>query len=218
MALCIADALRKSARRFPDSLPVSLSQAAEAAAHRQGEFFVSATELCLALELYLKALIISSGKQTPRTHDLAELFETLSPADQAETDALYRRLCAKATPGETVGYVIRIQLKDDASTMPPDVSSTNVLPSSSEQTEGLLEVLRRTGSAFSTWRYMYESGRSGEAREFDYEHGLLQLACEALRRSAYPRFTSTLAASVKAYLDTGVLPASDESLGRFLTP
>lgn len=75
-AIDAADGFYRLSSQFTDALPEDLAAAANAA-QDLGALTASATNLILAVELYLKAVLIGAELPVPWTHDLVELFKSL---------------------------------------------------------------------------------------------------------------------------------------------
>lgn len=129
----------------------------------------SATNLALALEIYLKTLLSQLGKHIPKIHDLWKLYTALPQKIKKEIEDKYDKALHSLPKN-----------KPDSITIAKGPHNTpewerNKLP-------GIAELLKRSADVFLSWRYIfvYEPKENGyEPHQFEYR--LLVLACKAIK-------------------------------------
>ncbi len=131
--------------------------------------FASATNYGLAMELYLKTLIIMEGNNKPHGHNLDDLHNKLSPNIQKRLNKEYKSL-----DGETRKETLYIR----ASLEKSDPNNSNNDP---ERGTKLKQLFKNNNDIFIMYRYMFEQGRTKEWQYFYFEYGNFDLACEALK-------------------------------------
>jgi hypothetical protein len=135
-----------------------------------GQVVCCATNLCLGIELYLKAAIVRSGRIPPETHDLARLYSALPDIDQLRLSIVYEGLLNGADPGTFASITI-------ARGPAPEPAWTDYR----SVPKDLRSVLRRAGDSFVTWRYLFEHrAPPTEYESIEFEYLVLNLGCEAL--------------------------------------
>jgi hypothetical protein len=137
-----------------------------------GEVVGAATNLSFSLELYLKALLARLEIDYERTHNLARLYGALPGDERAHIEAVYDRLLSQVPPGSRGALTLA---KGPA--VPPDWGRYSRDP------HDLASVLRRSGDAFGSWRYIFEF-RPDQATGYQlhqFEYVCLDLACQAIR-------------------------------------
>lgn len=179
LAIVSADSFFTNAVTFIDEIAYSKTNAHEKAIQRIGDLIASATSLTLALELYLKAMLIAFRIEVPRTHNLDDIFKKVPVDVRQLIQSKYDRYLA-TSPWPVAE--LQLQTADKAVPWPSEDAS-----SLSEKTlSDLNSLFKRTGNDFSTWRYLYEAV-SGEVREIRYEFARLVAASKAIR-AAHMRF------------------------------
>lgn len=152
MACLVADGFFNAARRFFGKLPRGLNESVQAAFERRGELAAAATSLGLAIELYLKALAIRSGKRPVKTHDLTKLFGELPLELQNSIEVGYAKFSANTS-------------QDTISAIEMFVTTTPCLPTEAEEMalrrhvrdcKTVRSLLESEKDAFKNWRYVYE--------------------------------------------------------------
>jgi len=107
LALDSADSFRSLAGRFVSSIRMHLNYAWQDALADLGGLVASATNLTLAVEIYLKTLYILLGLQVPHTHNLLRLFSGLPREVQ---EALTHDYDAQECPSPEIACGITLQL------------------------------------------------------------------------------------------------------------
>lgn len=131
--------------------------------------FASATNYGLAMELYLKTLIIMEGNHKPHGHKLDNLYNKLSPNIQKQLNKEYKSL-----DGETRKETLYIRASLEKSN---PSNSNNEL----ERETKLKQLFKNNKDIFIIYRYMFEQGRTKEWQYFYFEYGNFDLACKALK-------------------------------------
>jgi len=91
LALDSADSFRSLAGRFVSSIRMHVNYAWQDALADLGGLVASATNLTLAVEIYLKTLYILLGLQVPHTHNLAAPILWTTEGGPGSTDPRLRR-------------------------------------------------------------------------------------------------------------------------------
>jgi len=173
LALDSADSFRSLAGRFVSSIRMHVNYAWQDALADLGGLVASATNLTLAVEIYLKTLYILLGLQVPHTHNLLRLFSGL-PSEVQE--ALTHDYDAQECPSPEIACGITLQL----STSP----LTSDDPHPEERPDhSLVAILGRNKDAFETWRYLYERADQ-RVSTFEYEFRWLDNAAAVFRARA----------------------------------
>jgi hypothetical protein len=143
------------------------------AAENMGELIASATNVALAIELYLKALLLRSGQAAPMTHELPSLFAKLPSSVQLKVEQVYERLQATAKKGAAAAFAVHVAGKNSPRPRFGQGAQT--------QDNTLKGVLQRAASAFVTWRYLFAHAPTESGAPLTYEFLRLSLAAQALR-------------------------------------
>src|SRR5665811_1042974 len=98
LAVAAADAFRELAKPFLRWIGRDMTTAHERAVRAPGMLVASATNLSLAVELYLKALSIAVGLTPMKSHDLVALYGGLPRWLQIRVAQEYA-LCEPLSPG-----------------------------------------------------------------------------------------------------------------------
>lgn len=173
-----ASRFRETALNLLDAAPPMTGGGGEVTEDELGVVVCAATNLALALELYLKAAHIKARTNfTKKTHSLDELFLALPVEVQTQIGAKFDELLA-AVPAEKVQF---IDLARGPAT-PPNWNPTVALET------GLLPMLKRSRDAFQSWRYVFELEVSPTPKHeiIRLEHTSLNVACEAVARYLQP--------------------------------
>ena len=155
-------------------IPSDLNEAAKFTYDNLGEIFAAATNLALAIELYLKSLAIATGSPVLRTHNLLKLFDAL-PQVLRESIELKFRL--RMDDLEKQGDSVALHLAITSIPVPPPIESVPVPDAESLNLRGVLDGEK---DAFKTWRYMHESGPDFPVH-FSLEYGRLGVIANALQ-------------------------------------
>jgi hypothetical protein len=181
LAVQSADAFRMLAESFLDVVDSDRDPETGLQSSIPGSAGASATNMALALELYLKTALLALGTKVPRTHNLLQLFNLLPDDLRGEIAARYD---AHPSPAGTARSML-IELSDEH--LPDEPASA---PSEQQQDVSLSAILERSQDAFTIWRYLYQSG--GKPGVFEYEHYALGLVCEILGDVMRPVLRSDL--------------------------
>lgn len=157
-----------------------------------GDAQASAANRILALELYLKALLVGAGVQFPAEHDLVLLFGALPEDIQSEVETGYNeRRVAADDPNAFVQIVLRFQL-----THTPE-QTVGDLPEPKDIDRSLAGLLERNRKGFVDARYLFDQASFDAASLFVYEHLRIAILCGVLcnlletelqnRQSSYKR-------------------------------
>jgi hypothetical protein len=139
------------------------------------EALASATNRVLALELYLKSLLVGAGVEFPADHDLPKLFQCLPLNIQAEVEAEFnKRRSAADEPKVCAETILWFQLTQS---LDQQIDSLTIPKPVDTSLAGLLERNRR---AFIESRYMFDQARFDAPFRFVYEHLRLAILCSVL--------------------------------------
>ncbi len=137
------------------------------------EIIASATNLALALELYLKSLQIFTGMSPGSTHQLWSLLKNINSDVKSDVERRFdiERQTADPALGKVTGFSIS---RDPNVTIPVGIRAKK---------EDLKSVLIRAQDAFVTWRYIYEHAKPRQDAQInlEFEHSLMRFACHAVR-------------------------------------
>ena len=133
--------------------------------------FVSATNYGLAIELFLKSLLIMEGNEDIYGHDLLKLFNKLSNQTQSDLIKTYTKLLNNKD--QKVLY-IRASLSTTS-----NEKFEQIGPHPIRGTK-LKQILKNNQNMFTMFRYMFEQGRSEDVEQFYFEYGYFDILCEAL--------------------------------------
>lgn len=137
-----------------------------------GTIVGAATNLSLALELYLKALRIVLRLPVPKSHNLRTLYGGLPGRTRAKIEKRYELLREKVPRPTPAG----IRITKGPATAPK-------LGDNGQTDYDLPSVLRRSRDSFSSWRYIFEfrppSGSQYQSHQFEYL--FIDMACRAIR-------------------------------------
>ena len=172
VAVLSGDAFYFHAEQFVKYAAPQFSSAGQRAATSIGEMIASATSLALSVEIYMKALLLQRGCAVPKTHELPDLFSNLPTPVQQQVESAYERLRAAEGPG-TAEFVVHISRSPGA---PPSFARGTQAPNLS-----LRSVLRRSSSAFVTWRYLFAHPLTESGAPLVYEFLRLGFAAQAIR-------------------------------------
>ena len=175
LAMLTADAFARNSKLFTDSLPKDMHQSANVAAQNLGGLFASATNLALAVELYLKSLMILLRMDIPNTHELWAIFKRLPPKLRSEIEIEFDS-SFDSVPGQPVGLLLDVWAGGEPKALLPEI----LTPAKGKY--DIKSVLKRGNNAFVTWRYIYEMGEEGRHVFIEYEYGRLGVLCEILHR------------------------------------
>jgi len=182
-AIIAADAFRNHARKFIGKLPKgSLDEAAQFSIHNLGECIASATNLALAVELYLKALRIVVGSPASEDHNLWSLFKHLPVKLKEEIETHYNQLNTKQ-----IGKLASLELEISTEPFKDNNEEDNNEEKLDNLNNGLKQVLNKSKDAFITWRYIHEGAKEGEYIRYNYEFSRLELICDIIRAQLVTR-------------------------------
>ena len=171
-AIASGDAFRDHAETFWRLVEADSGAADKVAEEHIGELIVSATSLALALEIYLKALLLVLRQPAPTVHDLDQLLNLVPKKQRQAVEAEYKKRRTSEQPEDTSGVSLHI-VHHGGETPPferPGPLSMNLSP-----------LLRRNASAFMTWRYLFAHGPTRNGEPLSYEYVRLRFAAEAIR-------------------------------------
>ncbi len=161
MALTSASAFQDLANNFIEPARiVEPEQAKQFAMNNLGHLIASATNMSLAIEIYLKAILSHLNIEPKNTHNLLKLFDSLPDKIGDELESKYNDL-PKSHTGK--------------------VGCFHLLPKSDEDFSdkkfGIRAILESSKDAFVTWRYLYEHMEAKDRNDVIYEfHSLEKFA------------------------------------------
>ena len=171
-AIASGDAFRDHAEAFCRLVEADSGAADRVAKKDIGELIVSATSLALALEIYLKALLLVLGQPAPTIHNLEQLLNLVPKKQRQAIEAAYNKRRASEQPEDTSG--VSLHIVHHGGEFPPferpGPLSMNLSP-----------LLRRNASAFMTWRYLFAHGPTKSGEPLSYEYVRLRFAADAIR-------------------------------------
>jgi hypothetical protein len=179
LATACAKSFVNLARPFLDEVAAGdLNAGVQKVAANTSNLVSAATNLLLAIELYLKSLLIGSNLNPPRRHDLGELFKYLPSDRRNAIEARYSRARASREPTQIKIIHAAMQAWPDGG-KPIAPRPEDFPPVTGPDT--VAGILERAGDSFCAWRYIYESVRQGERYFFiTLEYGRLLLLCEVI--------------------------------------
>ena len=137
--------------------------------------FSGATNIALAIELYLKSLIVMEGSIKPNNHKLNELYNKLSSNLKEKIELKYKELNGGNLNNGT--YFIRGRKENS--------NNTNNNSSSYEKSTEIIKLLQNHKNMFITFRYMCEKGRDENWEHFICEYNNLEKFIKVLEEQAY---------------------------------
>lgn len=159
---------------YPDS-----AKALAATPVDPGEALASATNRILALELYLKALLVGSSVPVPMVHNLVILFSHLPEATKVEIVSHYEQRCQAVDWTErSVSYILCFQLD-----VPVDSTAIGETVEATPIDLTLVGLLERNNDGFIDSRYLFQRASANEANSFEYEFQHLAILCKLLRQA-----------------------------------
>ena len=158
-AIASGDAFRDHAEAFWHLVEEQSGQADKVAETNIGELIVSATSLALALEIYLKALLLVLRQPAPTVHDLDRLLSLVPKKQRQALEAAYSKSRSTEQSDDTSGVSLHV-VQNGEETPPFERSSSLSM--------NLTPLLRRNAGAFTTWRYLFAHGptKAGEPLSF----------------------------------------------------
>jgi hypothetical protein len=140
------------------------------------EIAASATNRLLALELYLKALLVGANEVVPMKHDLKALFEAL-PNDMQQTVTHYFDERSKLDLGHKLSWQLTLYFR-----LGDDFDHTHVRKKKESVPTGpsLSALLTRNQHGFVVSRYLFQEVTRDNISTFDYEYRRLAILCGVL--------------------------------------
>ena len=171
-----AESFFNLAKPYLDKVGADLNGGVMAAAQDPGGLVSAATNLALAIELYLKSLRTCLELSVPETHNLCALYKSLPNAVKQAIESKYNEKVSN-TPKEKL-----LQLKVAYEVATSDGPKAPDFPKEPDQSNDVRPLLKRSANAFQLWRYVYESVKPGERYYFiKLEDSHLILLCHSLK-------------------------------------
>jgi len=168
MALATGDSFFRLARQFVDAAGPDLTDASDYASKHPADALSAATNLSLATEIYLKALLANQRIDVPAIHVLPVLFRELSVDVQSLIVSNYEGLVPIAQQGTDVSILTLVIGREGQ-------------PSSDATDPGLdpawYALLGRNANAFVIWRYLFAPTDADLRHAHHFE--VLRLSCAA---------------------------------------
>ena len=169
LAFQCADSFFGLAKPYFDQIGADLNGGVMAASKDPGSLISAATNLTLAIELYLKSLRTSLQLSVPETHNLWSLYKSLPTNVKHLIEEKYSQKVA-STPDEKL-----LQLKVAYELATGDGPKAPEFPKNENESNEVKQLLKRSANAFQLWRYVYESVKPGERYYFIKLEYTLQL-------------------------------------------
>jgi len=167
-----------TAGRFFQPMSAQATAPAGLDAHQKAQLEVAVTNLALAVELMLKALLLYTGRVVkPRTHDLLKLFEALPPELQQSIDREYRE-----RGGESGTVARSLELEFFPAGAAPDEVKLAALRRQWLPGTDIRSVLANERHAFVVWRYLSEQAKPGEVTLVRVEYERLGVIINSMQR------------------------------------
>jgi hypothetical protein len=173
-ALVCGQAFQRLAERLFPSIWAVRGTPLHAISDEMGDVVACATNLGLAIELYLKGLLARRGLEVPKVHDLAALFDALPEPERTYIEILFMDQMPD-TLRILNGRSWSFTLAKGAEETPQWDQSYRSL--------ALPDLLARSKDLFQSWRYVFEfslpAGNSYQFHQFEFIP--LRCAAEAIR-------------------------------------
>jgi hypothetical protein len=140
-----------------------------------------ATQLTFATELYLKFGLTLQRTVPPYCHNLISLFDKLNEEIRRRLEASYRSKMSDYAEGTATSLIL-------LATRTPDEQPGE----SAERGTGatLREVLKETGDAYKTWRYLFQApSRTPGQYVISFYHVGLDVLCDSMDEHFRPMLT-----------------------------
>jgi hypothetical protein len=136
----------------------------------------SATNRILALELYLKAVLVGQRGPFPATHDLVVLFGALPEFIRQDAERRFneRIQATHKGPNWALRYFLGVGLMPSSAERE---KAERAVPPSEDSLAGLLE---RNKNRFVDSRYLFEYAKSDQPFSFNYELRALAILCSIM--------------------------------------
>jgi hypothetical protein len=171
LAILAADVLYKNAQQFISRGPSDMEGFVNYAVRNPGELIASATNLALAIELYIKGNMLRLNVPAPKTHNLAKLFSALPIEIRGQVIIMYERLTSKIVIGKASSVTLGVTRPESSPHTFERAAITN----------DLISVLNYSSDAFITWRYFFEFADQKPSKELTYEFEKLSAIAKSLR-------------------------------------
>lgn len=169
-ALNAARGFTTLAQDYFRELPGAQSQASPFIARTRGAFTAAATNIALAVEIYLKAAAIVHQIDVLHAHDLRQLFERLPDTSRVEIEKCYQDEESKLGEG-----VCGIEIAVTATPVPPSAGDLARAQRSLLKVTDVRSLLSAESDAFVTWRYFFAEGPVGPVAVFSSHFRRLQI-------------------------------------------
>jgi hypothetical protein len=168
-----------TAGSFFQQIPEDIDPAVWFTTQRKAKLQVAVTNMALAIELILKAmLILTNGSAKPRTHDLLKLFNALPPELQESIEREYKERGGESTSAEARSLEFRFY------PVGTSLSAATLIDLRSKlvQKYDLRSVLENERDAFVIWRYMTEQAKPGQTMMVRVEYTRLAVIMNSIQR------------------------------------
>jgi len=166
LSIISGDSHMKIANNFLQSIPIDMNEVAKNAMENSGNFSACATNLALAIELYLKAFLITHQIEPEKIHDLKKLYDALPKNAQKLILSTYKSY--KPNPQNPFGKL----------------SSIELLASEKEsriKDKGMESVLARSKDNFVEFRYIFDTLDRSNTNSILFEYGSLWCIARSIR-------------------------------------
>lgn len=157
---------------FTSNLPTTVEELTE----QRFLGVASVTNRILAVELYLKALLIGQGGLFPASHDLVVLFDALPEFIRRDIEHMFNeriQATSEVLPWELQYYF-------GIGPMPDSETREKVEQRTPRPENSLASLLVRNRKGFVSSRYLFEYAKRDEVSVFNYEYRRLAILCSIL--------------------------------------
>jgi hypothetical protein len=177
-AFAAAHAFRALAHSFFSQCPSDNLDAANGfVAQRFPQLMAAATNLALALELYLKGLALCAGIPVKKVHDLLQLFEALPKRLQDSIEENYNNRNSRIPGDLNTGFHVLFTPTEE---VPSDTVMTSLEGHTLAPGTDVRSILRAERDAFKNWRYLFEAADPSAPFLIAMDYGRLFRIADAL--------------------------------------
>lgn len=167
IAFTAAEAFNKHAQQFICKVNIPVEESAQYVAKDIGGWIASATQLVFAIELYIKCLLLITGRSVPKKHNLLQLYEGLAEDLKKQVHEIFESQ-PKQPINSTNSLILSVHIDNFTRDQLEDIDRQHI----GCDDYSLIAMLDRYQAAFSIWRYIYEIGKRNKMvfAEYDFHH------------------------------------------------